>query len=182
VIFGNWIEFRLDVSTEGPFVPFPDAFSLFLLDDAQRPFETSDPTGADALLVVEIAASEPTVRVFDSPFANLTLGSELVITDVRADPALLWPPNGKMVPVQLTVEIDGGGNSEDLCAIVNVSSNEEPIDNDFEITAPLALNLRAKRLGSGSGRIYTIEVGCQGGSATESTEVTVPHDQGSKRN
>jgi hypothetical protein len=43
------------------------------------------------------------------------------------------------------------------------------------------LELRAERLGSGSGRTYTIAVTCtdaNGSAGTRSATVTVPHDQG----
>jgi len=42
------------------------------------------------------------------------------------------------------------------------------------------VQLRAERLGTGSGRIYTITITCTNaaGSTSESVTVLVPHDQG----
>ncbi|RLB32230.1 MAG: hypothetical protein DRG87_00185 [Deltaproteobacteria bacterium] len=74
--------------------------------------------------------------------------------------------------------------------IADVNSNE-PTDGlgdgdkapDWEITGDLTVDLRAKRSGTGSGRVYTISVKCcdaWGNTATQNVEVTVPHDQGKK--
>lgn len=176
VVFATTMSFRLEVSSEGPHLPFPDAFAFFLLDDQQRPFASTDPTGADALFVLEIDGPEPRIEVFESAFAGVTVGGGgLEITAIRAQPDVLWPPNGRMVPVQIEVELSSGADPVQLCAIANVHSNEEPIDGDFEVTAPLALDLRARRHGSGGGRVYTVDIACQGG-ASESTEVRVPRD------
>jgi hypothetical protein len=54
---------------------------------------------------------------------------------------------------------------------------------DWEITGPLSLNLRAERLETGPGRIYTITVQCTdaaGNNSTKNAKVTVPHDQKGK--
>jgi len=80
---------------------------------------------------------------------------------------------------------------EDTCQIISVSSSE-PEDGvgdgnftpDWEITGDLMVDLRAERSGPDTGRIYTITVQCtddvSGTTATASTEVIVPHDQGKK--
>src|SRR5262245_59065005 len=94
-----------------------------------------------------------------------------------------WPPNHKMVPVTVDVAAsDVCGTS--ACHVVAVASNE-PVEGpgkshapDWEITGPLAVNLRAERLGSGSGRIYTLTVECNdpsGNHSTATTIVSVPH-------
>ncbi|HRQ64117.1 MAG TPA: hypothetical protein PKZ76_04500 [Xanthomonadaceae bacterium] len=176
LVFATSMSFRLQVSTEGPHAPFPDAFSFFLLDAVQRPFATTDPSGADALLVVSISGPEPGIEVFESAFAGIGVGGDLTITDIRARPDVLWPPNGKMVPVDIEVEISTGGDAVQVCAIDQVTSNEEPIDGDFNITGPLALELRARRHGDGNGRVYSVEVVCQGGSRAVA-EISVPHNQ-----
>lgn len=60
----------LTVSHEAPAIP--DSFALFLLDSTQAPFATSDPTGANALLVFDL--TDPLVpQVFTSPFALATV-------------------------------------------------------------------------------------------------------------
>ena len=62
-------------------------------------------------------------------------------------------------------------------------SSNEPVDadGDWLITGNLTLNLRAERLGNGTGRVYTITVQCMdssGNSTTKNVTVNVPHDQG----
>lgn len=109
------------------------------------------------------------------------------ITSVTASPNLLWPVNHRMVPVQVTVAAtDSSGIAS--CKIVSVSCNEPAnapgsgqTSPDWQITGDLTVNLRAERLGPGSGRIYTIKVQCTDTSCNTSTAtvtVTVPHDQG----
>jgi photosystem II stability/assembly factor-like uncharacterized protein len=92
-----------------------------------------------------------------------------------ASPAVLWPPNHKMVPV--TVSAPAGW------AILSVTSNEPEsglgsgdLAPDSQITGRLTVNLRAERDGRGTGRIYTITLA--NGSARNSAVVRVPHDMG----
>jgi hypothetical protein len=54
---------------------------------------------------------------------------------------------------------------------------------DWVITGPLSLDLRAERLSTGPGRIYTIAIRCtdsSGNTATKNVTVTAPHDQGKR--
>jgi hypothetical protein len=70
--------------------------------------------------------------------------------------------------------------------IVSVTSNE-PANGlndgntapDYQITGDLALNLRAERSDTGSGRTYTVGVACadpSGNSSTNTVAVKVPLD------
>ncbi|MBX3024501.1 HYR domain-containing protein [bacterium] len=105
-----------------------------------------------------------------------------------ATPAVLWPPNHKMVPIALTVDSrDLCSGQPGTCAITGVRSNE-PEDGrgdgataaDWMVTGPLALQLRAERSGTGRGRTYTIDVACRdaaGNASTTAIAVTVPHNQ-----
>ncbi len=112
------------------------------------------------------------------------------IASVTASPNVLWPPDHKMVPVTVAVSASDTCSAAPVCKITSVSSNE-PVDGtgdgdtapDWEITGNLTVNLRAERAGSGSGRVYTITVGCNdasGNISTKTATVTVPHDQGKK--
>jgi hypothetical protein len=100
---------------------------------------------------------------------------------------VLWPPDQKMVPVNLSVSTSGGGGAIS-CMITSVSSSE-PVDpdGDWQFTGKpgdLTLSLRAARLGTrvgtGNGRVYMITVQCSDSfsSGTKTTSVLVPHDQG----
>ena len=66
---GTFVRFRLDITTAGPSVPFPDEVSVFLLDPSKAPRSTSDPSGADALLLVDITTEGPKLRLFTSTSA-----------------------------------------------------------------------------------------------------------------
>ncbi len=111
-----------------------------------------------------------------------------IIYDIAAEPNNLWPPDHKMVPVELALDVQDQCDPVTDCEIIYVESNEP--DNglgdgntlpDWEINGPLSLNLRRECAGVGEGRIYSIEVACfdnRGFVTTASTEVYVVHDQG----
>jgi hypothetical protein len=114
------------------------------------------------------------------------------ITSLSASPNVLWPPNHKMVRVDLAAAAD------DACAadgaitwrVVSVSSSE-PADwlgdghfqPDWQVTGstpPMTVLLRAERSGLLGGRTYTITVTATDAAnnvATSATTVFVPHDQ-----
>jgi hypothetical protein len=67
-------------------------------------------------------------------------------------------------------------------------TSSEPIDGlgdgdtapDWLVTGALTLDLRAERAGKGSGRIYTVSIGCVDAArntTTGKTTVAVPHSQ-----
>jgi hypothetical protein len=108
-------------------------------------------------------------------------------------PALLWPPNHRMVDIEALVR------GSDICSIPavvlgSVASNEpengEGIGdgntfNDVQGidpgTADFQFQLRAERKGSGEGRIYSAIYMATDGSgnvATATSVVFVPHDMG----
>ena len=83
--------------------------------------------------------------------------------------------NHMLVPVEVSVDATDGCGAVD-CRIVSVASNE-PGTEDWEITGPLTLKLRAERLGKGDGRVYTITIECTdaaGNVATSTVTVKVP--------
>ena len=89
-----------------------------------------------------------------------------------------------MVPVTMTAETLDNCDPNPSCKIVHVQSNE-PIDGlgdgdtspDWQITGDLIVNLRAERSGTGTGRVYTINVECvdnTGNTAKADATVIVP--------
>jgi parallel beta-helix repeat protein len=112
------------------------------------------------------------------------------IHSISANPNVLWPVNHKMVKVTVTVDATDICDPAPICKIVSVTSNE-PINGlgdgntqpDWEITGNLTVNLCAERVGTGSGRVYTIHVNCtdaSGNVAIATVDVTVLHDKGKK--
>jgi hypothetical protein len=111
---------------------------------------------------------------------TVTSTSTLTIKSLFAWPSILWPPNNTLVPVRVTART-AGSCSAVTCKIVSVTSNEPITSGDAVITGNLTVKLRASRLGSGSGRVYTITVKCTdaaGNVAMKTVTVTVPHDLG----
>ncbi len=102
-------------------------------------------------------------------------GTPPTITSLTAAPNVLWPPNHRMVPVSLQVTATGDPSPD--CRIDSTASNE-PGTEDQWITGPLTVNLRAERIGSGNGRVYTISVTCTNtsGIASQTIRVGVPHN------
>lgn len=111
-----------------------------------------------------------------------------VLGDPFANPAVLWPPNHKMISVNVGASAFYNCNPLPTCKITSVSSNEpqEGLGDgdmypDWQITGDLSVNLRAERSGTGKGRVYTIGITCTDAfnkSSTGSVSVTVPHDKG----
>jgi hypothetical protein len=117
-----------------------------------------------------------TVSVLDTPPPPVV---------VTLSPRILWPPNHKMVRVDVRVAWEPGAT----CAITSVTSNE-PVDGRGDGNTPaydwlfgpgLNLKLRAERQGPGRSRIYTVTVACtgaQGGVGTGTATAICPHDMG----
>ena len=109
-----------------------------------------------------------------------------VIEQLAAVPDLLWPPNHRLVAVELKVSAWDACDPQPVCAIVSVESSE-PEDGlgdgdtapDWVIDGDLSVQLRAERAGTGDDRVYTITVECtdaSGNSTLGTTTVVVPHD------
>jgi PKD repeat protein len=146
----------------------------------------------------DLGNTEVTLTVTDNNGASGTCNATVTVVDeeapviysVTGDPNKLWPPNHKMVPVVLAVDVFD--NCDSVCQIISVESNEpvrelgiDNTDPDWIIRGDLAVELRAERSGTGSGRVYTITVGCTDqswNSSIDTIKVTVPHDKGKKKN
>lgn len=103
------------------------------------------------------------------------------IASTAATPNVLWPPNHRMVPVTINVVATDNCDASPAARIDYVRSNQtsNPSDQDWEITGPLSVNLRAERAGNAGDRIYTIGLvvtDASGNSAKGTVLVTVPHD------
>lgn len=128
-------------------------------------------TLADGSLQLVVLSSHASLWNF-----GIRLNRPPVCTAAAASPSTLWPPNGKLVPVTVVGVTDPDGDPVTV-SVTSVSQNEP--ETDSVVTATGA-SLRATRLGSGTGRVYTLAFSAsdgKGGSCSGTVAVTVPHDQ-----
>ena len=103
---------------------------------------------------------------------------------LAASVTTLWPPNHRMVSISLDAALVDLLDPSPTARIIGVSSNE-PVDGaddgsttpDWEVTGRLTVNLRAERSGTGTGRIYTLQVegrDAAGNTTVQAVSVTVP--------
>ncbi len=132
--------------------------------------------------MIEVDSDPLQPLIYPSDHATVSLLGDLEIETIQADPALLRPPDRRLHAVSLTVSLSDGSDGEGLCAIESVVANEPLTNGEYRIDGPLLLSLRAWRLGSGEGRVYTITVSCQSGGSidTATVEVQVPRDLGER--
>jgi YVTN family beta-propeller protein len=98
-----------------------------------------------------------------------------------ASPNLLWPPNHKFVPIQVTGVTNPGGGP--VTITVTSIFQDEPVTDGPDGTGvgTSTASVRAERDGGGDGRVYHISftaTNASGGSCTGAVTVGVPHDQG----
>ena len=81
------------------------------------------------------------------------------ISDVVASPGAIWPPNGKMVAVNLGVTAGDDVDEAPQCALKSIVSNGGAA-SDAVVTGPFTANVRADKNANGSVRTYTLKVAC----------------------
>lgn len=117
--------------------------------------------------------------------ADLPDNNPPVCDRAAANPAFVWPPNHKMVPVAVLGVTDPDGDA--VAVTVTSITQDEPVnglgDGD---TAPDAVigaggaRLRAERAGKPNGRVYEIHFTADDGrlgQCSGTVRVCVPHDQ-----
>lgn len=166
---GTWTSRAPAWSPNGQYIYFTAVRSV-LSGSNEQIFVKLAAGGDETQLTTAGGNFEATVRRVHAP----------TITRVAATPNVLWPPNNKMVPVSLTVDLTDDSDPAPACQITDVTSNEAPVETAWEITGPLTLDLRAQRFGVRTGRIYTMTVTCRNSSDLSSSAtvtVSVPHDR-----
>jgi len=125
-----------------------------------------------------------------SPFilASVVDVTPPTISNVSADPSVIWPPDHNMVDITVNYEVlDDFASAAEIISSLEVSSNE-PVNTtgdgntepDIEIIDAHHLRLRAERSGSGNGRVYTITITCMDSAQNTSKRtvtVVVPRSQ-----
>ena len=99
------------------------------------------------------------------------------------NPAMVWPPNNKLIPVRASVLVTDGESGPGGFVLESITSSE-PGSGDivgFATGTPdLEGQVRATRRGNGPGRVYTLRYAGRdlaGNVGTCIVTVTVPHDQ-----
>jgi len=156
-------------------------------------------TGPVVNLVVSDGSHVITLRVTDATGATSTDEVVVTVADTQppsvqfsVSPRSLWPPNHKLVPVHVRLQVTEC--SDFTVTLVSVTSNEP--DNglgDGDTTGDIQgadigtedydFMLRAERAGGGSGRVYRIVYSVVDAGGIETLvrlRIGVPHDQGGK--
>jgi hypothetical protein len=137
--------------------------------------------------------SEAPVRLTVSDFAS---NSRTYDVPVRLDltppttrceviPSVIWPPNGRLVPVTVAVGVDDALSGPAGFVLTSVTSSEPGAADDIQGFVPGTPStsgwLRARRLGNGSGRVFTFTytgIDVAGNTSNCVAEVTIRHDSG----
>lgn len=90
------------------------------------------------------------------------------ITHLHATPDAIWPPNGKMVAVAVSVSATDDVDATPECSLTSVSGGGV---YDAVKTGPFTANLRAEKNSDGSVRAYSLHVTCSDDAGNESTGV-----------
>lgn len=178
-----------------------DLVSFLWVLDPGRPSERI--LGGGMVLSVTLSLGEHAIdlRVTDSQGVSDSAGTRITVVDTAApslslsvDPAILWPPNHRLVPVRAAWGVSDRCDPSASARLVGVTSSEPddaPGDGDGRTTGDIAgaatggpdaeILLRAERAGTGPGRTYELTYGAtdaSGNSASALALVRVPRDLG----
>jgi len=134
----------------------------------------------------------PGVVCKGSDMATFSLNQPPVCTNAYANPGCLWPPNNKMVLINILGVIDPDGDPVTV-TVTGITSDEATASDkgsggpkhapDASGIGSDKASLRAERSGTGDGRVYVIQFVAtddKGAMCKGSVGVNVPHDQSNK--
>ncbi len=108
------------------------------------------------------------------------------IQSVQPSRDSMWPPNHRMQPIEIQVQVTDNCDAAPECEVVGIDSDEAEdgqgdghTSPDSAINGALSVLLRAERASPGDGRVYTVRVRCrddEGNVSRSQTQVRVPHD------
>ena len=104
---------------------------------------------------------------------------------VEASPAFIWPPNNKLVPVQIAISLTDAIDIAPTVVLEAVACNDGCSPGTDIVGAAIGSDdrsvfVRAKRTGAGSGRTYSLTykaMDSAGNGVRETVQIVVPHDQ-----
>ena len=112
------------------------------------------------------------------------------VLNVTASPASLWPPNHKLAPITVAVQVSDARDPSPTLKLVSITCDDacDPASDVLGAaygTDDRQFEVRSERKGtSASGRTYTITYSAEdatGNKTTAETKVTIAHDQGKKK-
>ncbi len=153
----------------------------------------SIPVSADGATTIAYAAEDHAGNVEAERTLVVRIDRTQPVVSCTATPSRLWPPNHRLVPVTVEVQVQDGGAGAGGFTLVSVTSSEPddaPGGGDGRTTgdirgfvagtADTAGRLRAERAGKGSGRVYTLTYAGRDAAGNESectATVRVPHSK-----
>ncbi|MFE5323204.1 OmpL47-type beta-barrel domain-containing protein [Paenibacillus sp. NPDC056579] len=149
-----------------------------------RSYEGSIPIATEGTNVLEYRSSDQAGNTEEIRTATIPVDRTAPTIIVVPDQAKLWPPNGRMTPIRVTVqEADSisGISTVTLDSIVSSEPDTEGVADADYGTNDTEFRLKAERAGEGSGRVYTITYTAAdkaGHKTSASVTITVPHDAG----
>lgn len=141
--------------------------------------QLDDPEG-----IAEIAACEQPYgaeRLLAITFTTASANQRPECATAAANPVLIWPPNGKMVPISIADVTDPDGDP--VSVTITGITQDEPLSGrrpDATGVGTSTARVRATRAGGGDGRVYHLSFTAtdpQGASCTGTVAVCVPHDR-----
>jgi hypothetical protein len=143
------------------------------------------PNSRAAAEVTEWEDAVREARAFDAEADRDKTAPAIVVS---SSPSSLWPPNHKMVAVNVTVNVSDDIDPNPAVKLVSITC-DDGCDPTLDVagaapeTDDRQFQLRAERSGGGAGRTYTITYSAKdaaGNVSTKAAAVVVPHDQGKK--
>src|SRR5262249_11699577 len=132
--------------------------------------------------VLELAVFDGFARAFDN--VTVTVLLPLHCSEAAASPSRLWPPDHKLVTVNI-IGVTASQGDPVTIAILGVTQDEDVLAKGSGNTCPDAfiqgetVQVRAERAGLQTGRVYRIRFQAKdpfGAQCTGEVQVCVPHD------
>jgi hypothetical protein len=144
--------------------------------------------GSGQILDCNLPLGEHTIILEVTDKAGASDSDEITVTvqdttppdfELSVSPAVLWPPNHKMVEITKTCVASDICDPELDILLVGKTMNETGNPDDIRIDSDGSIHLCATRSGNSKGRIYTLTYqACDDSKncTARSVTVTVPHD------